>query len=217
MPHVYTWFHGSPRSLVLACVATPQLVLMPSSCRPHAVLSAPLSHAQGMLQHSCCTRVHAIGMARASRNMHATREQIIEAALASKLLAIGGVLILHDAWPIGRARLALEAVQATVEFLRANYRFLEPVPASLPGFAVFVKRFPDNRQWDHFINFRWDGLLPVGKSRYWNRSPNFANPACQHARNIKPFKWCKSKVRDAASCERDLWVRDRCNATCNGC
>jgi hypothetical protein len=147
---------------------------------------------------------------------HKFEDNVIEASFAAKLLALGGVLVVHDAWPPGgRARLALEAVQATVAFITANFRFLEPLPARVPGFAAFVKRFPDNRQWDHFISFEWkNGAEP--QRRYWNRRPSYSNPACQNARNVKPFKWCKGHVLTEKDCE-SVWMRERCNATCNGC
>jgi hypothetical protein len=148
---------------------------------------------------------------------HKFEDNIIEVALASKLLSIGGVLVLHDAWPIGRARLALEAVQATVEFIRTNLRFLEFVPVRVPGFAVFIKRFPDHRQWDHFITFSWTSANDnVAPRRFWNQPPRHTNLACQKARNVKPFKWCKSHIKEAKHC-LDPYLVARCNATCNGC
>ena len=78
---------------------------------------------------------------------HKFDENMVELYFVAKLLAVGGVLVLHDDW--------MESVQATVAFIGTNLRFLERVPRRLKGFTVFVKRFPDNREWDHFVTFKW--------------------------------------------------------------
>ena len=113
----------------------------------------------------------------------------------------------------------MESVQATVEFIRTNMRFLEPLPRRLKGFTVFVKRFADNRQWDHFVSFKWTNYTPPRWQplRLWQRPAMFSNPACQTARDTKIWRWCKVHVTRKRDCDKSPWLQERCNATCNGC
>lgn len=137
------------------------------------------------------------------------------------MLSIGGVLLLHDVW--------MESLEATLAFVRHNLRFLEIAPmrpkaGTRAGGALqvqaLVKRHPDNRQWDHFVTFGWRNYSTVALKRRWLpmylRKPQLGNPACQSARDEKPWKYCRDHARTYSDC-RKPHVRVRCNATCNGC
>ena len=79
---------------------------------------------------------------------HKFDDNLAELYTVSKLLSIGGVLMLHDTW--------LPSVRKTMSFIRTNLRFLEPMNASAWGshnLRVYVKRAPDRRGWKDFIDF----------------------------------------------------------------
>ena len=79
---------------------------------------------------------------------HKLDDNIVELYAVSKLLSIGGLLILHDTW--------LPAVKKTMAFIDTNLAFLEHMVSRDRGtqnMAIYVKRRPDMRAWNDFKEF----------------------------------------------------------------
>jgi predicted O-methyltransferase YrrM len=78
---------------------------------------------------------------------HKLDDNIIELKLVSQLLAIGGVLLLHDLW--------MPSVQKTISFIRTNLQdSLQLIPNGISGnIQIVVKKAPDLRKWNHYHNF----------------------------------------------------------------
>ena len=83
---------------------------------------------------------------------HKFDDNMLELYYASKLLAVGGLLVMHDTW--------LKSVKATVNFIGANLKFLELLPHPNEGkpselfMQVAVKRSArDLRKFRHFASF----------------------------------------------------------------
>ena len=78
---------------------------------------------------------------------HKFDDNMLELYYASKLLSVGGVLVLHDTW--------LKSVRTTANFIEANFKFFELLPL-LEGISmrVAVKRtHHDRRGFRHFASF----------------------------------------------------------------
>ena len=78
---------------------------------------------------------------------HKFDDNIVELYTVSKLLSVGGVLLLHDAW--------LPSVRKTVAYIKASLPFLQPLPRrAMPGtMQLYVKVGLDERPWNSFSDF----------------------------------------------------------------
>ena len=96
-----------------------------------------------------------------SKNMHGHKfdDNLVELYSVSRLLAVGGVLLLHDAW--------MPSVQKTRDFISTNLRNLAQFNITRPRrpgrsasalsapttIVAFVKLRGDRREWDHYAAF----------------------------------------------------------------
>lgn len=132
---------------------------------------------------------------------HKFDDNIVELYYVTKMLSVGGLLLLHDTW--------MPSVKATTEFIIENFRFLEILPMAGCCIQVFVKRRSDRRAWDHYRTFDAKG---VADPKAPTRSAVDVH-LCDGARDTKNSRWCAS-MRD--KCE-DESIAKRCNATCHDC
>ena len=78
---------------------------------------------------------------------HKFDDNIVELYTVSKLLSVGGVLLMHDAF--------LPSVQKTMSFIKASMPFLQPLPRqAMPGtMQLYVKLRLDSRPWNSHSDF----------------------------------------------------------------
>ncbi len=79
---------------------------------------------------------------------HKFDDIMVELYTVSKLLSIGGLLLLHDTW--------MPAVKRAMSFISTNLPFLERMRTNARGtqlIAIYVKRHADKRDWRDFAEF----------------------------------------------------------------
>uniref|UniRef100_A0A7S0Q2A5 Uncharacterized protein n=1 Tax=Coccolithus braarudii TaxID=221442 RepID=A0A7S0Q2A5_9EUKA len=139
---------------------------------------------------------------------HKFDDNVVELYHITKMLAVGGILVLHDTW--------LPSMNWTVNYIQANLLHLELVPPPTRSvMQVIVKRYHDNRRWDHFKP--WGQSLP--KRRPIKAGHGEGLERCGYFKDVKPERWCKprrSRCR-APDGSAEAYMYTRCNATCNGC
>ena len=79
---------------------------------------------------------------------HKFDDIMVELYTVSKLLSIGGLLLLHDTW--------MPSVKRAMSFISTNLPFLERMRTNARGtqlIAIYVKRHADKRDWRNFAEF----------------------------------------------------------------
>jgi hypothetical protein len=80
---------------------------------------------------------------------HRFDDQIVELFHATKMLSVGGALMLHDNW--------MPATRKVVSFINNNMPNLARVPNPYGHsccVTIFTKVGQDRRSWDHYREFR---------------------------------------------------------------
>ena len=73
-------------------------------------------------------------------------DNLVELYSVSRLLAVGGVLLLHDNW--------MPSVQKTRNFINTNLQNFAQINITRRStIMAFVKRRGDRRPWDHYAEF----------------------------------------------------------------